>query len=157
MTHFLLFYDYVADYLERRGALRQEAGLALLYPGIVAVVALLILVGLLAYVVPQVVEVFERSRQSLPFLTRALLWTSSTLADNAAVLGAGLLALGIGLRIAYSREAVRARWHAVLLGSPVFGSLVRGADSARLASTLGILIESSAAGEKIPGYDWTKK
>ena len=132
----------LADYLERRGALRQEAGLALLYPGIVAAVALLILVGLLAYVVPQVVEVFERGRQSLPFLTRALLWASSTLADNVALLGVGLLALAIGLRIAYSRAAVRARWHAILLDSPVLGSLVRGADTARLASTLGILVES---------------
>jgi len=132
----------LADYLERRGAIRQEAGLALLYPAIVAAVALVILVGLLAYVVPQVVEVFERTRQSLPFLTRALLWTSGTLADNVAVLGIGLILLAGALRIAYSRSTVRARCHALLLDTPVLGTIIRGADTARLASTLAILVES---------------
>ena len=61
----------LADYLERRQATRQSAGLALLYPAIVAAVALCIVVGLLTYVVPQVVEVYAQSRQTLPLLTRA--------------------------------------------------------------------------------------
>ncbi len=146
----------LADYLERRGAMRQDAGLALLYPGIVAAVALLILVGLLTYVVPQVVEVFERSRQSLPFLTRALVWASGALSGNLALIGTGLLGLGIAAPIAYARAPVRARCHAALLDAPVLGPLVRGADTARLASTLGILVESGvpllqalAAGAKV--------
>ena len=132
----------LADYLERRGALRQEAGLALLYPGIVAAVALAILVGLLAYVVPQVVDVFERSRQSLPFLTRAMLWWSGLLAEHFAILGFLTIVLILGSRLLYAHPAVRARVHAALLRTPVIGSLVRGADTARLASTLGILVES---------------
>src|SRR6185312_10822311 len=57
----------VADYLERRQATRQSAGLALLYPAIVAAVALCIVVGLLTYVVPQVVEVYAQSRQPPPW------------------------------------------------------------------------------------------
>jgi general secretion pathway protein F len=146
----------LAEHLERREAMRQDAGFALLYPGIVAVVALAILVGLLTYVVPQVVEVFERSRQSLPFLTRALVWASATLSGNLGFLAIALVTVSIGLRLAYSRPAVRARWHARLLDAPVFGALARGADTARLASTLGILVESGvpllpalAAGAKV--------
>jgi general secretion pathway protein F len=132
----------LADYLERRQALRQSAGLALLYPAIVALVGLLIVAGLLAYVVPQVVQVFEQSRQSLPLLTRAMLEISSFVRGNFASLVLGGIALGVFLRATYSRPATRAKWHAMLLRAPVLGPLAQGSDTARLASTLAILVGS---------------
>src|ERR1051325_3107704 len=88
----------VADYLERRQATRQSAGLALLYPAIVAAVALCIVVGLLTYVVPQVVEVFAQSKQTLPFLTRMLLWTSETLQGKLGYIAVALVLIAIALR-----------------------------------------------------------
>jgi general secretion pathway protein F len=132
----------LADYLEAREAVRQSAGLALLYPAIVAVVALLIVAGLLTYVVPQVVQVFEQSRQALPLLTRVMLATSGFLRSNIVYIGLALVGLGFLLRAAYARETVRARWHTFVLRLPVLGKLAQGADTARLASTLAILVGS---------------
>jgi general secretion pathway protein F len=132
----------LADYLEAREAVRQSAGLALLYPAIVAVVALLIVAGLLTYVVPQVVQVFEQSRQALPLLTRVMLATSGFLRGNSVYIGLALVGLGFLLRAAYARETVRARWHTFVLRLPVLGKLAQGADTARLASTLAILVGS---------------
>jgi general secretion pathway protein F len=130
----------LADYLESRQAMSQSAGLALLYPAIVASVALLIVIGLLAYVVPQVVEVFQQSRQELPLLTRALLWMSAALQGNYVWLIAVAAALLIGARAAWKREAWRARAQAQLLRWPVIGQLLLGIGTARLASTLAILV-----------------
>ena len=62
--------QHLADYLDARQALRQKTSLALLYPILVTVVAVMIVTGLLIYVVPQVVQVFQQSRQSLPLLSR---------------------------------------------------------------------------------------
>lgn len=132
----------LADYLERRQAMRQSAGLALLYPGIVAGVALLIVVGLLTYVVPQVVQVFEHNRQTLPFLTRAMLAMSSFLQGNLPAIAIGGVALAVALRAAYAGEATRRKVHSWLLRLPVIGPIVQGAESARLASTLAILVGS---------------
>jgi len=132
----------LADYLERRQAMRQNTGLALLYPAIVAAVALLIVAGLLTYVVPQVVQVFEQSRQALPFLTRAMLWTSNTLQGNLIFIGVAVAALAIFLRAAHARETTRAKWHSWLLRLPVVGPIAQGGDTARLASTLAILLGS---------------
>jgi general secretion pathway protein F len=132
----------LADYLEAREAVRQSAGLALLYPAIVAGVALLIVIGLLTYVVPQVVQVFEQSRQALPFLTRAMLAISGFLRGNIVYIGLGLIGLGFLVRTAYARESVRARWHTFVLRLPILGKLAQGADTARLASTLAILVGS---------------
>ena len=67
----------LADYLEAREALRQKIVLALIYPAIVTVIALAVIAVLLVYVVPQVVSVYQQSRQTLPWLTQALIATSA--------------------------------------------------------------------------------
>jgi general secretion pathway protein F len=130
----------LADYLESRQAMSQSAGLALLYPAIVATVALLIVVGLLTYVVPQVVEVFQHSRQELPFLTRALLWLSAALRGNLLVGLLLVVALIVGARAFWAREPWRAAMQARMLRWPVVGPLLLGVGTARLASTLAILV-----------------
>ena len=67
----------LADYLEAREALRQKIVLALIYPAIVTVIAFAVIAVLLVYVVPQVVSVYQQSRQTLPWLTQALIATSA--------------------------------------------------------------------------------
>jgi general secretion pathway protein F len=148
----------LADYLEGRQALRQETGLALLYPGIVAAMALLIMAGLLLYVVPQVVGVFERSGQGLPLLTRALIAASSMASQYWFFIGTVLVGISVAAALAYRQPAVRARCHAMILRLPVLGPIARGADTARLAATLAILAQSGvpllqalAAGSKVVG------
>jgi general secretion pathway protein F len=130
----------LADYLESRRAVSQHAGLALLYPAIVASVALAIVLGLLTYVVPQVVEVFQNSRQELPFLTRAMLWLSGALQGNLLAIAVAAAALVAALRFAWSREAWRGRWEAWFLRVPGIGPLLLGTGTARVASTLAILV-----------------
>ena len=132
----------LADYLEARQATRQSAGLALLYPAIVAVVALLIVAGLLTYVVPQVVQVFQHSKQELPLLTRALLWTSDALQGKLLFVVLAAAAGAAAVRMAWAREATREKWQTQLLRLPIVGPLLQGTDTARFASTLAILVGS---------------
>ncbi len=129
----------LADYLDARQALKQKISLALLYPALLTTVATLIVIGLLTYVVPQVVQVFEQSRQSLPLLTRALIALSNFLRaawPYLAVIAAGGFAAA---RLALRREAPRRQWHGAMLRLPWLGALIRGANTSRFASTLAIL------------------
>ncbi|MDO8413586.1 MAG: type II secretion system inner membrane protein GspF [Gallionellaceae bacterium] len=132
----------LADYTESRQALRQKVGLAFVYPAIVTGVALLVVTGLLVYVVPQVVSVFQQSHQKLPLLTRMLIGLSSTLQATGGYLLIVLIATGFGLRALLQREVFRYQWHLRLLRLPVIGRLVRGINTARMASTLAILAGS---------------
>ena len=132
--------QHLADYLDARQALRQKTSLALLYPVLVGVVALAIVTGLLVYVVPQVVQVFQQSRQALPLLTRALIGLSDFLRAAWPYLLAVFIAIGTGARLALRRPGPRRRWHAFLLRLPVLGPLIRGVDTSRFASTLAILV-----------------
>ena len=132
--------QHLADYLDARQALKQKTGLALLYPVLVTLVAITIVTGLLVYVVPQVVQVFQQSRQSLPLLTRALIGLSDFLRGAWPYLAVTIVGGVAAVRMALRRDAPRRRWHALLLRMPWLGPLVRGINTSRFASTLAILV-----------------
>jgi general secretion pathway protein F len=132
----------LADYTESRQALQQKVGLAFVYPAIVTAVALMVVTGLLMFVVPQVVSVFQQSHQSLPLLTLILIGLSSGLQATWGYLLILMVTTIFGARMVLQREAIRFQWHLRVLRLPVFGRLVRGINSARMASTLAILAGS---------------
>jgi len=132
--------QHLADYLDARQAMKQKTGLALLYPILVSIVALAIVTGLLVYVVPQVVQVFQQSRQSLPLLTRALIALSDFLRGAWPYIAAGGIGAALVARWLLRRDAERRRWHGVLLRLPWLGALIRGVNTSRFASTLAILV-----------------
>lgn len=132
--------EQLADYLDARQALVQKTTLALIYPALVSGVAILIVTGLLVYVVPQVVDVFQQSRQSLPLLTRGLIALSHFLREAWPYLVAIIAAAVVAARLALRREGARRRWHALILRLPWLGSLARSVNTSRFASTLAILV-----------------
>ncbi len=132
----------LADYTESRQALQQKVGLAFVYPAIVTAVALMVVTGLLMYVVPQVVSVFQQSHQSLPLLTRLLIGLSSGLQATWFYLLLLIAAAIFTARMVLQREEIRYQWHLQLLRLPVIGRLLRGINAARMASTLAILAGS---------------
>ncbi|MBK7591121.1 MAG: type II secretion system inner membrane protein GspF [Betaproteobacteria bacterium] len=132
----------LADYLEARLALRQKFTLALIYPALVTVIAIAVIAVLLVYVVPQVVSVYQQSRQTLPWLTRALIAASAFFRGTGVYWLVAALAATAGFALANRRAAFRAAWHARLLRLPVAGRLVTAIDTARFASTLAILVGS---------------
>jgi general secretion pathway protein F len=134
----------LADYLEARQALRQKFVVALIYPALVTVIALSVIAVLLVYVVPQVVAVYQQSRQTLPFLTQALIATSNAIRTIGWALVLAALALAFGFAWALRQPAFRARWQALLLATPGIGRLLQSLDAARFASTLAILVASGA-------------
>lgn len=132
----------LADYTESRQALRQKVVLAFVYPAIVTLVALLVVSGLLIYVVPQVIGVFEQSHQALPLLTRSLIWLSGTLQLTWGYLLLLAIAAGVAIHFMLRKPVLRYQFHRRLLRLPVAGRLVRGINTARMASTMAILVGS---------------
>ena len=131
--------DNLADDLEARETLKGKLIGASLYPAIVSLVAVVIVLFLVSYVVPQVASVFAGSKRALPFLTVAMLGLSSAV-RNWGWLGALVLASGVGgLVMARRQEALRLRMDAAWLRLPLVGRLSRGYNAARFAATLAML------------------
>lgn len=134
--------DRLADYAESRQQMTQKIAQATIYPAILTVVALAVVIGLLAFVVPQIVEVFENTGQALPLLTRIMLGISEFLQSYIILLVIGLVLLFFGIKQFLKIPANRAQFHRLLLKLPVIGRLVRGLNTARFSRTLSILTSS---------------
>ncbi|MBK7530546.1 type II secretion system inner membrane protein GspF [Piscinibacter sp.] len=131
--------ERLADDLEERQELRAKLIGATLYPAIVSLIAVVIVIFLVTYVVPQVASVFTSSKRALPALTVAMLAISGFLRSWGWLL---LLAIAAGvgtLLFMLRNEAFRERFDAAWLGLPLIGKLSRGYNAARFAGTLAML------------------
>ena len=138
--------ERLADDLAEQQTLKAKLLGAALYPAIVTLVAIVIVMFLVGYVVPQVANVFAGTKKALPWLTVAMLGISHFVRSYGAValalIAAGLLALRYALR----SEPLRERYDAGFLNLPLVGKLARGYNAARFANTLAML---AAAGVPI--------
>lgn len=138
----------LADYAESRDALSQRILAALAYPLLLTLVAVAVVSGLLTWVVPQIVGVFQNLHQTLPLATRVLIALSAFLRGWGWLILLALVAAVIAARVSLRSEALRYRWHALLLRLPLVGRLTRAANTARATRTLALL-----AGSAVPLLD----
>ena len=135
--------ERLADYTENRDEIRQKIIAAMLYPIVLTVVCLFVVAGLMVYVVPKVVDVFEASRAQLPLITRVLIGVSDFLRHYGLWLLVALALAGIGFWQWLKDRDARAKFHGWVLHVPLFGRLIRGFNNARFARTFSILTASS--------------
>jgi general secretion pathway protein F len=133
----------LADYSEARDALNQKVWAALAYPLLLTIVAVAIVTGLLAYVVPQIVGVFVQMHQTLPWPTRALIALSDFVKGWGWLLLIAIVAAAVGGRLALRVQQVRFAWHRFVLRLPLIGRLSRAANTARCTRTLALLTASA--------------
>jgi len=135
--------ERLADFTERREELRQKVLGAMIYPIALSIMCFAIVCGLLTYVVPKVVAVFESSHAELPLVTRVLIGVSGFLR----VYGIPLLVAAVVSAVLVGRwlrrPGPRRRYHRALLSLPLVGKLTRGFNTARFTRTLSILTASA--------------
>ena len=132
----------LVDYLERSQTLRGEVINALIYPAFLVVGVLGSLVLLLAYVVPQFVPIFQDLGVPVPLMTELILGLGQIFNRYGLVVLIVLIcAVLLGLR-ALRSPVWRLRWDRRLLTWPVIGPLIQRLEAARLARTLGTLLQN---------------
>lgn len=135
--------EQLSVYTEARHSARQRIQLALVYPMILMVASVVIVGFLIGFVVPDVVKIFVDSGQSLPLLTRGLIFISDGLRRFGLLLSTLLLLLILLARWALHQPSLRLHWHALVLRLPLAGKVLRAMEAARFSSTLAILGKSA--------------
>ncbi len=133
----------LADHAEQREAMNRGLGLALIYPVLLAVIAIAVVWGLIGFVVPRVVGVFEQAAQELPLLTRSLLGLSEAIAAWGWLALIVVLALIAAAVLVLRRPGARRLVDGWLLRTPILGRLVRARQTASFTRTLAILVSSA--------------
>jgi general secretion pathway protein F len=131
--------ERLADDLEERHALASKLLGAALYPMIVSLIALVIVIFLVTYVVPQVASVFSSNKRTLPGLTVAMLALSDFVRSYGWAVAAAVVAGAVALKVALRSEPFHRRFDAAVLRLPLVGRLARGYNAARFAGTLAML------------------
>ena len=140
--HLDLILDQLSDYTENRFAMQKKVQGAMIYPIILMLMSFAIVMGLMTYVVPDIVKTFDQNKDALPWITVALMKVSDFIrvAWIFLLLASGVIffALLRFLRTAAGHYA----FDRLILKLPLFGKLSRGINAARFASTLSILTQS---------------
>jgi len=141
-----LVLERLADDQEEQQALKAKLIGAALYPAIVSLVAVVIVLFLVTYVVPQVAHVFESSKRALPLLTVLMIGMSNFVRGWGWLLLIALLFVAFSARLALANATFHEKFDAAWLNLPILGRLSRSYNAARFASTLAML---AAAGVPI--------
>lgn len=132
----------LAEHQERVLELRSNIRSALVYPAILCVVAVLSVVLLLGFVVPQFESLFSDMGEALPLPTRIIVALGHFIADGFPFLVLGAVLLVWAARRALASESGR-RWRdARLLALPLFGTITRKYEITRFARAMGTLLNS---------------
>ena len=134
--------ERLADLHERDQQVRGKLVSALVYPAALAVTAVLVVIALMVFVVPKVVEQFESMGRELPLLTRIVIGVSDALVAWWLPLLVLLAALAFATTRLLRRPALRRHFDAALLRLPLLGRLLRDVHAARMARTLATMSDS---------------
>ncbi|WP_428624105.1 type II secretion system inner membrane protein GspF [Sedimenticola sp.] len=134
--------ERLAIYLENREQTRQKLQLALIYPILLTGISFLVVIGLLTFVVPEIVGVFNDLDQQLPTLTQGLITLSELLKSYGLHLLVGVILFWVLIKQTLKVKRLQIKLHRFILRLPLFGRFARGANTASFTRTLAILTGS---------------
>jgi len=137
-----LVLERLSEYLERREEIRRKIQIAMIYPAVISIFAILVVSGLLTFVVPQIIGVFENQGAELPTLTKIMIQSSDFLRENGLYLILGFFILLIIFRGLLRIPAFKLGYHGFILSLPLIGRFSRGTNAGRFVRTLAILTTS---------------
>lgn len=130
----------LTDQLKRSHELRAKVKGAMMYPMVVMIAMALIGAGMLIFVIPKLLAIFEEVNAELPLPTRVLIAISNGINEHILLYGpVFVLAVG-GLLYAARRGPGQKIWHALILRMPVISKIAVKINLAKVARTLGSLM-----------------
>ncbi|MCB0407477.1 MAG: type II secretion system F family protein [Bdellovibrionales bacterium] len=132
--------DRLADYIEKAAALKSKVTGALWYPAIIILVAFGVIAGIMIFVIPQFVEMFESMGQELPGLTLMVIGASKFFVAYWYAIIAVLIAIPMSVKQYYKTKDGRRFIDEIMLMLPVLGDLVQKGGIAKIARTLSTLL-----------------
>tara|TARA_Y100000992_G_scaffold302616_1_gene277702 strand:+ start:1346 stop:2536 length:1191 start_codon:yes stop_codon:yes gene_type:complete len=132
----------LADYLEESSSIRQKVISALTYPLVLISFSIIVIISLLAFVLPRVVNQFIKAGAELPFITKFLLGISNNIL--LIIFSISIISF-IGFYIYrnfVSDESNKIKVHKKILAIPLIGNFVLNSELERFASTMELLLSS---------------
>ena len=131
----------LANEIQQQDKFKKKISAALIYPMMISIVAMMVVVSLLIFVVPQIVSVFDNMNQALPPLTVAVIALSDFLSTNIWSIILLLVLVIIGIKVALQQQKIKTKFQNILGKLPVVGKLMIESNATRFARTFALLHE----------------
>ncbi|MFA6158685.1 MAG: type II secretion system F family protein [Candidatus Paceibacterota bacterium] len=128
--------------LERSYQLQKKVRGAMMYPGIILTVMVLIGIMMFVYVLPKLTSTFKEFNVALPFATRLIIGASDFFSANMVVILLGLAALIAATIVFVKTAGGKSLIDRAILHIPVIGLIAKEVNSARTTRTLSSLLSS---------------
>ena len=132
--------DRLVEHMERQRALRESVVSATIYPAILITVAVLSLVVMLGFVVPQFEKLFAEMGDALPMPTRFVMNLGKAFTQYGLVIGAVALAGGWLIGRWLRSPSGKRWWQARLLRMPLVGRIALKYQLTLFSRSLGTLL-----------------
>ncbi len=137
-----IVFSRLADYLEESSSIRQKVISALTYPLILIGFSIIVIISLLAFVLPQVVNQFIKAGAELPFITKFLIGISNNIVPILLV----FFILSVGTYYLYKNYVKKIENRLLIdkkiLGIPLLGNFILNSEIERFSSTMELLLAS---------------
>ncbi len=132
--------EQIADFRERERDLKGKAKAALVYPAVLAVLAVLVMVFLLTYFIPRFSAIFAEFGGALPWLTRAIVRASRLLVDHGFAIVLAVVLAVVAARRALATDSGRRFIERLILRVPALGRVNARFALVRFCRMLGTLL-----------------
>ena len=135
-------FSKLADYLEESASIRQKVISALTYPLIIIGFSFIVVISLLAFVLPQVIDQFIKAGAELPFITKFLIGISNNIIPILLV----ITFLSVGFYYVYKKYTKKEKNKLLvdkkILAIPFLGNFILNSELERFSSTMELLLAS---------------
>jgi type IV pilus assembly protein PilC len=132
----------IATQMEATYTLQKKIKGAMIYPGVIISVMLIIGIIMMTFVVPKLTETFKSVGSDLPGSTKFVIFLSDFLRNHFIILPVLLLILMIIIYKVLHTKGGKYVFDRVVIRLPIFGQIIKESNSAKTARTMSSLIGS---------------
>ncbi len=134
----------LGDFIQRQNRIRARVRAALAYPMVMVIVGTIVVIGLMTFVVPRILQVVTAAKKAhvLPLPTQILIGVSDFVKGSWYLVALGAILVWFLYRGALRSATFRYRRDRFLLRLPIFGDLLKKSAVSRFAVTLSTLLKS---------------
>lgn len=135
-------FSYLADYLDRQYRLTTKTRNALIYPGFVISIFILVMSLMFVFIIPKLSEIIKESGQDIPFYTKIVLWMSDILLRYGIFI---LIIVIVGIVYLYKltrTDTGKTYLDKMKINIPIFKNVFRKLYLSRMADNLDTMLSS---------------
>lgn len=135
-------FSYLADYLDRQYQLTSKTKNALIYPGFVMGVFVLVMIAMFVFIVPRLAVMIKESGQEIPFTTKIVMGMSDLLLNYGLFILAGVVIFAIYIYRLSKSESGQKYLDGLKLKAPVFKNIYTKLYLSRIADNMDTMLSS---------------